>query len=161
MTLYIGIDPGLSGGIAIIRDQAVTTTPMPLAGGELDIAELANWLRRWDVAQGIAVVEKAQSMPKQGIASAFNYGTGYGQVLGLLTALRIRTELVRPTEWKKVILAGTAKDKDAAIAYVRRAFPGVSLLASMKSTKMHDGMADALCLAEYGRRAYAPAGPGG
>ena len=36
----------------------------------------------------IAVVEQAQSMPKQGIAGAFNYGVGYGKILGVLAAWR-------------------------------------------------------------------------
>ncbi len=40
----------------------------------------------------------------------------------------------------------------AAIAFVSRRFPGVPLLATPRSRVPHDGIADAVCVAEYGRR---------
>ncbi len=67
-------------------------------------------------------------MPGQGVSSTFKFGQGYGSILGIAAALSIPTELVTPQAWKKVVLAGTAKDKDAAVGYCRRAFPNVSLL---------------------------------
>ncbi len=159
----LAIDPGKFGGWAVRWPNGVVqASPTPLAGKEIDLGELqAAWSRLLVAADTliprigvIAVVEKVHSMPKQGVASTFTFGAGYGMILGLLAGLGIRTELVHPTRWKGAILDGTARDKAAAIAYVRRAFPAVSLIRPGGRVP-HDGMADAVCLAEYGWRTYA------
>jgi hypothetical protein len=155
MTIYIGIDPGLSGGIAMLRDEGQwtpTVTPMPVSGGEIDArAAVEDLALLSDVDRMIVVVESVHSMPKQGVASTFKFGKGYGKILGALEVLQIRTELVTPQAWKAVVLAGTTKDKDAAVAWCRRAYPTVNLILP-KCRTPHDGMADALCIAEWGQR---------
>jgi hypothetical protein len=80
-------------------------------------------------------------MPGQGVASSFTFGTGYRQIQGLLAGRGIPFELVTPQAWKKLVLAGTTKDKDAAIAYCRRAFPDVALVLP-RCRVSHDGIAD-------------------
>lgn len=156
--IYLGIDPGLSGGLAALSTICTFTgfpRPMPLAGGEIDALNIAETVTDLRMADDVIVcVEAVHSMPKQGVASTFKFGKGYGMVLGALAAVSARTELVTPQAWKKAILAGTAKDKDAAIAWCRRAYPSVNLLATERSRVPHDGIADALCIAEYARRTY-------
>lgn len=153
MTIYIGIDPGLSGGMATIKDGWLpTVVPMPVAGGEIDArAVVEDMALLADCGRVIVVVEAVHSMPKQGVASTFKFGKGYGKILGALEAMQIQTELVTPQAWKAVVLAGTPKDKDAAVAWCRRAYPAVNLILP-KCRTPHDGMADALCIAEWGRR---------
>jgi len=92
-------------------------------------------------------------MPKQGLSSTFTFGKGYGMIQGIMAALGVRYELVSPQKWKGVILAGTAKDKLAAIAWCRRAYPGADLVPR-GCRVAHDGISDAICIAEYGRRTY-------
>ena len=89
--------------------------------------------------------------PGQGVASMFKFGMGYGALLGVAAGLSIPVELTTPQRWKGKVLHGTAKDKSAAVAYCRRAFPSVQLVLP-RCRNPHDGMADALCLLEYGRR---------
>ncbi|MDS3860156.1 Holliday junction endonuclease [Thermosynechococcaceae cyanobacterium BACA0444] len=146
------VDPGLSGGLAILHGGNVIAKPLPIAGKDLDLATLAQWLKESN--PGLVVVEKVHSMPGQGVASMFTFGKGFGAILGIAAALNISVELVTPQAWKKVVLAGSQKDKNAAIDYCRRAFPQVSLLPGPRCRKPHDGMADALCLLEYGRRVF-------
>lgn len=157
---FIGIDPGLDGGIAVVnRDGRISDLEgMPVIGKgrrELDAARLHEILGVWVSLckpEPISVhVEKVASMPKQGVRSVFTFGQTYGATLAVLAVLGIRTELVTPQAWKKVVLAGTPKDKDAAVAYCRRAFPGAQLVPP-RCRVPHDGLADALCIAEYGRR---------
>lgn len=159
--LYLGFDPGKSGALATFWSGSGTAIayPFELAGGELDLQALAARIRTHrNVAHAsggiIACVEKVGAMPGQGVVSMFSFGTSYGMIRGILTALEIRTELVTPQAWKKSVLAGTTKDKDAAIAYVRRAFPATGLIQPGCRVP-HSGMADALCIAEYARRTYA------
>lgn len=146
--MIVGIDPGQKGGIAFLEREAVYAYPMFLAGKELDVRAITEtFLNYRDVS--LAIVEKCHSMPAQGSVSTFKFGKGYGILLGIIGALAIPTMLVTPQAWKKVILAGTKKDKNAAIEYVRMKYPTVKLIPK-GCRKPHDGMADAICLAEYG-----------
>jgi crossover junction endodeoxyribonuclease RuvC len=148
----ISFDPGQKGGIAIHQQGKTTAYPMPLAGKVLDLASIAAIIK--NASPDIAVIEKVGSMPGQGVSSTFTFGTGYGQLQGLLAGLGIPFELVTPQAWKKLVLAGTPKDKDAAIAYCRRAFPDVALVMPRCRTP-NDGVADALCMLNYALRTFA------
>lgn len=156
--ILLGFDPGLHGGLAAIDANGnAGAWVMPVRGDEIDARALGVWV--WDHvlkhdSQVTAVVEKVGAMPKQGLSSTFKFGKGYGTILGVLGALGVRCELVTPQAWKKVVLAGTDHGKDAAVAWCRRAYPHVNLLATERSRVPHDGMADALCIAEFGRRTY-------
>jgi crossover junction endodeoxyribonuclease RuvC len=145
----IAIDPGLSGAIAALVEGQIQAHPLPLAGKSLDLAAIAGTIKGFSPT--LAVIEKVHAMPGQGVSSMFAFGQGYGAILGILAALGVRAELVPPQTWKRVVLQGTTKDKAAAIAYCRRAFPDVPLILP-RCRKPHDGIADAICLLEYGRR---------
>lgn len=147
----ITIDPGLKSGIAI-SVETPSARPMPLAGKELDLVTLATWIQ--EAGLSLAVIEKVGAMPRQGVSSTFKFGMGYGGLLGVCAALQIPVELVTPQRWKRIVFAGTSKDKDAAIAYCRRAFPGIVLIQP-GCKKPHDGMADSLCLLRFAMRELA------
>jgi crossover junction endodeoxyribonuclease RuvC len=153
MLNLIAIDPGFKGGIAYCEQirggLVVSAIKMPMAGKDIDISAIAGLVK--DVRPNWAVVEKVGAMPGQGVVSMFRFGMGYGQILGCLAACGVPVELVTPQRWKGRILAGTKKDKDAAVAYCRRVFPSISLIPA-RCRSPHDGIADALCLLEYGRR---------
>lgn len=145
----VGIDPGQSGGIACIGPDEVEAIPMPLAGKEVDGRALAIWLRERNPR--LVVVERVASMPGQGVSSTFKFGRNYGAILGVIEACGLAYQLVTPQAWKRAVLAGTSRDKTAAVEHCHRMYPGVDLAPGRKRVA-HDGMADALCLAEYGRR---------
>jgi len=145
----VAIDPGLKGGIASLTNGSITAVPMPLAGGALDLAAIAAMVK--EVSPAWIIVEKVGARPGQGVTSMFSFGMGYGAVLGIAAALSVPVELVTPQRWKGIVLHGTAKDKSSAIAFCRRVFPGVALVLP-RCKVAHDGVADSLCLLEYGRR---------
>lgn len=150
MKTYIGIDPGQSGGIAIVKGNLLAAVyVMPVAGKEIDTIRINEILKNWLEDNPIAVIEKVHSMPQQGVASSFKFGFNTGILHGIIRTHGIPLHLVTPQAWKKKILSGTAKDKDAAIDFCRRVYPQVNLLATPRSKKPHDGMADALCIARY------------
>ena len=154
MASLVAIDPGLHGAIATFSPSGVVSAvPMPLAGKALDLPAIAAVIR--DTFPQWVILEKVASRPGQGVASTFKFGMGYGSILGIAAALAVPVELVTPQRWKGAILHGTAKDKAAAIAYCRRAYPGVSLVPPGCRVP-HDGLADSLCLLEYGRRCLLP-----
>jgi len=164
----LGIDPGLDGGLALytfdyatgsekLEIQVMPTMPSGDSKKELDIDAIKQWLHVYvpgtsiGKAIDLAVIEKVGAMPGQGVTSMFTFGTGYGELRGALKWARVSTIRVPPQRWKKQILSGTQKDKGAAINFVRNRFPCLDLRKSVRSKKEHDGMADAVCLALYGR----------
>ncbi len=157
MNLSLGIDPGLRGGIAALDPlgQVVGAWPMPVAGGEVHAAGLADLLRSLrclDSLQDIGRVclEKVAAMPKQGVSSTFCFGTGWGMVRGVCAALGIPVVLVPPTVWKKRVLLGLPHDKAGAVQFCTSRWPTTDLVLPGCRVP-HDGIADALCLAAYAR----------
>jgi crossover junction endodeoxyribonuclease RuvC len=69
--------------------------------------------------------------------------------LGILAALNIPHELITPQSWKKSMMNGQPKEKDASRLVVMRLFPEVSDRLQLKK---HHGRADALLIAEFLRR---------
>ena len=155
MTIHLGCDPGGEGGFALLNGRHADAIVMPMAGSDVDGGAVTRWLEQAKSMRDqetIMWIEKVSAMPGQGVTSMFNFGKRYGTVIGICAGLRIPVQLVTPQAWKKVVLAGTDKSKDAAIEYVQMAYPGLSLLPTPRCRKPHDGMADAVCLAVYGSR---------
>lgn len=151
-TAWIGIDPGLAGGIAIITDIDVEVTPTLLEGDEIDIGQMRCWLETYiDIRQPVAIIEKVHSMPEQSAQSGFTFGLVTGEMRGMLKAMYIPFFTITPQAWKKAVLVGTDHSKDAAIAFCRNAYPNIPLLATSRSRTPHTGIADALCMAHYGK----------
>lgn len=157
---YIGIDPGLSGAIAAILTNSIDAphsieiAPMPIAGKELDVAMIIDYLEMLAEFDRIAYIEAVHSMPKQGVSSSFKFGFVTGVIHGIFRTLGIPLYLVTPQAWKKEILAGTDKSKQAAIDWALRAYPNVNLFRTEKSKIYDHNLADALAIAEYAKRKH-------
>ena len=97
--------------------------------------------------------EKSQSMPGQGNVSMFNYGVGFGTLLGIMATLKIPHTLVHPKTWCKVMHSGTTADeaKARSLEAARRLYPEVQLVRP-RCTKPDEGYVDALLIAGYGKR---------
>jgi len=153
----VGIDPGLDGGLAIMNNnrlcgiKVMPTKPGAKGGRDIDAAALANILTSWAPIDKVAV-EQVHAMKGQGVTSTFNFGKGYGKVLAVIEVLKIPMTSVTPQRWKKSILDGLGRDKNASIRFVQSAFPGVDFRATERCKVPHDGVAEATCLAEYARR---------
>lgn len=150
MTTVIGIDPGAAtGGIAIAVNETLVVLPMP---------DIRNFFCEMKIHALIGdahvFVEKAQSFPKQGIASAFNYGRHFGELLGVLVSCGLRHTLVPPAVWSKTVHAGTkgGDTKVRTLEAVRRLFPDTNFKATQRCKKPHSGMVDAAAIAWYGQQ---------
>ena len=155
MKVFIGIDPGQDGCLAILGYREA---PVLVPFGE---TEYANQLRQFDPLGActtstplepapFCVVEHVSAMPGQGVTSCFSFGRNFGFILGLLTAFCIPYELVRPQKWKREF--SCTSDKNTSIEVAQRLFPGVDLRRTPRCTKPHDGVCEALLMAEYARR---------
>ena len=144
--IYIGVDPGKNGGIAIIDSDGVIAFPF---SEERLLIELDGIAQEYEC---ICYLEHVHAMPKQGVSSTFNFGMNFGFIQGVLKAYNIPYELVTPQKWKKEF--SCTSDKNTSIEVCKRLFPNVNLKATERCKKDHDGIAEALLIAEYGRRHY-------
>ena len=144
--IIIGIDPGVTGAIGCLSPDAPTPLVWDMPPNPRDLYErLVSFHPMVSVS---AIVEQAQAMPKQGVSSTFKTGYGYGVIIGVLASLGIPYETVTPSVWKRAMgLQG--KDKDASRSLARCYWPD----APLSRVKDH-GRAEALLIAEYGRRKH-------
>lgn len=147
---YIGIDPGKSGGIAVIDAEDGTKMLSPYSDEALLKTIRLVSMFEPNVAGAQCCLEKVGAMPGQGVVSMFNFGKAYGYIKGVLEAYKIPYQEITPQRWKKEF--GLNSDKTASVEVCRRLFPDVNLLATPRCKKPHDGMAEALLMAEYARR---------
>ena len=147
----IGIDPGVSGGIVVLRDgEPMTWARMPVVksgkSSRVDGAQLARMLQPYEAH---AFVELVGAMPGQGVSSMFTFGHAAGSVDGVLAALSIPVTKVTPQAWKR--RAGLiGKDKDAARSRAIQLWPTWGALG-----KKWEGqaLADAALIARFGESA--------
>ncbi len=92
---YLGIDPGASGGIAVIGERGATAYAMPTT--DRDVYELLRDLAR-DGA--VAVLEQVGVVPGNGSLGYFKLGRSYGFIQGCLAALDIPFLEVVPRRWQ-------------------------------------------------------------
>lgn len=155
--VYVGIDPGLTGAVAVIYEDGkillydTPTTELKINNKkkqEYLPSEMANILRDCSLTECQVFIERVSARPDQGVVSMFGFGKGYGIWIGILATLEIPYTLVTPQAWKKEIMKGTS-DKDAARLRAHQLFPQA---VDRLNRKKDIGRADSLLLAEYGRR---------
>uniref|UniRef100_A0A6H1ZZ53 Uncharacterized protein n=1 Tax=viral metagenome TaxID=1070528 RepID=A0A6H1ZZ53_9ZZZZ len=156
----LGIDPGYSGAIAVfncgqpnhVYDIRVYDMPILKTGKKTELDEVELFTLFDNLLFGgrkvSAFVEKAQTMPGQGIASTGRYLVGYGQILGILAGLRIPKTLVHPRTWKAKMMRDMEKEKQASILRCKQLFP--EFAQQHLTLKKHHGRADAILIGYFG-----------
>jgi len=156
--IHLGIDPGFTGAIAAIsEDGRIVVFDAPtvkVRSGrkthiEMDPAGMVNTLKPFVFRECHVWIEKVNTMPGQGIASSGAFMRGFGMWEGVVAALGIPYTLVHPATWKKSMMSGMGKEKDAARLRASQLFPS---MAHAFARVRDDGRAEAVLIAEYGRR---------
>jgi len=140
--ITIGIDPGKNGGIAVIDEKGdayADKMPETLQ----DLFELLNSYSVGYDGNCQAFIEQVHSSPQMGVKSAFTFGNGFGHLEMALTACGIPFERIRPQAWQKALGCMTKGDKNVSKRRAQELFP---------TLKITHSTADALLIAEYGRR---------
>lgn len=157
MTYYIGIDPGITGAIALVNHKGALCElfdlPTMLKG---DIKKpkkcinakalqhiLCAWLAEW--GDLIAFVENVHAMPGQGVTSMFNMGETFGTIKSVLTCENIYTNLISPQKWKKQLKL--TSDKEECRQYALKMYPND--IHQINRKKDHN-RAEAILIARYG-----------
>ena len=150
----IGIDPGLSGAIAVLENNKVINIfdiPVMSEGKknkrQLNSALLVNLLKEnINKEEEVAVVvEQVNAMPGQGVTSMFNFGQTFGALKGICAALELPIFFVRPSKWKKHFeLINSSKDASRT-----KAIEMYPKLSNQLSKKKDLNKSDAILIARF------------
>ena len=151
--IIVGIDPGVSGAISIIRDGKISMIcdmPIMLDGTkskrQINAAELANIFFQEKIGEDDKIIlESVSAMPGQGVTGMFSFGQSFGVIKGVCAALKLPLHLVRPVKWKKHYNLLNS-EKDASRTKVIEMYP---YIASMVSKKKDSNKADAILIGMY------------
>ena len=136
--MYIGIDPGKTGAVAILDDK----------GNYINVLDfgqegLMSALIGYAPVVKFAYLEKVHSMPGQGVVSTFSFGENFGWWQGVLGSLCIPYTTIRPQDWmKKYSLQKSSSSDKPGLEVARKLFPEAPL-----RLKKHHNRADALLIA--------------
>jgi hypothetical protein len=144
VTHYLGIDPGLTGAVAIVdlKGDLIDVYDMPVVDRQVNAVELALTFDTFPADEQIVAIERVGSMPGQGVASTFRFGVSYGIVVGVVGALGHRTLHPTPAKWKADMGLNADKERSRKAAIDR--WPK---RAEFFARKKDDGRAEAALLA--------------
>jgi crossover junction endodeoxyribonuclease RuvC len=154
---YLGVDPGVHGGAAVVEfsdgtaPQLVDAIDIPTVGTgakeRIDVLALRTWIQTHRPDR--AGIERGQAMPKQGSSSGFKYGRACGALEAVLACCEIPLELVEPAIWKRTRhLRGD--DKEGARQLALQIFPAAHALFARR--KDHQRAEAALIALHVGGR---------
>lgn len=152
--VIVGVDPGLSGAVALLDCEKgnLFTFDMPteevivnkkkkreIDGDTLHHLMKVNPLRVY--------IEMVTAMPGQGVTSMFNFGMAFGVLRGVVASLGYARSFIRPSKWKKDM--GVTSDKDTSLDLMRKLAPACE---GFFKRKKDNGRAEAALIALWGAR---------
>jgi crossover junction endodeoxyribonuclease RuvC len=150
----IGVDPGLTGAIAILDgNKVINLFEMPvMAEGkknkrQLNSAQLVSIIKEniKNKEETAVIVEQVNAMPGQGVTSMFNFGQTFGAIKGVCAALELPIFFVRPSKWKKHFELINSS-KDSSRTKVIEMYPSLS---NQLSKKKDVNKSDAILIARF------------
>ena len=151
--VFIGIDPGVNGGLCRISSKGVAAIPIPES-----IEDIVKWLREClSIGTCYATLEKVQGfignpisdkgVNRQPSSALFKLGNSYGVLQGILTTLEIKYDTVAPQQWMKVL---GINNRGLGLSYSQRKTKLKDVAKSLyPNTKITLKTADSILLATY------------
>lgn len=163
-TIFIGIDPGASGGIAVLwPDGSVSTQSMPDTLREMwesihsyqDIpgCQVKAYLERVGGFIGNEAGATGKQINRASGHTMFRFGQFYGQIQMALTAAQIPFEEVPPQRWVKIMGISPRKKSETKTEWKRRCKEFAQKLHP--TVTITNSTADAVLIAEACKRSHA------
>lgn len=146
--IYIGIDPGASGGIAILNQDGSVKDVVAMPNTPRDILD---FLSLYKEDSRCVLEDVGHGMPGQSSKATATFARHNGHLEMALIALGIPTEKVTPQKWIKVYQLNKKKEqsenkwKNVLKTKAQSLFPQLGKKVTLKTC-------DALLIAEYARR---------
>lgn len=150
MKTYIGIDPGLAGGIAVIGKTGLHSYNMPETYP--DIFNFLSSIRKTYEGDIVAILEDVgHGMPGQSSKATATFARHNGHLEMALYALAIPVVKVTPQKWQRSYSNSLGRSSDYEKRDWKNRLKGLAqqMFPSEKVTLKN---ADAILIAEYGRK---------
>jgi len=151
--IVAGIDPGVTGALAVIGEESqVYDLGVASIGSTNQLSPQALAHQLIESGADVIVIEDNRANGMNGSKANFSMGLSLGVCYGVIGTLGRRLIRVKPHEWQKSLGLGSvvaAQRKEAHRQRARELFPE---LDDQLSRKKDHNRADALLIAEYGRK---------
>jgi Holliday junction resolvasome RuvABC endonuclease subunit len=166
----LGIDPGLSGGFAVVSGDSIRykmvmptisfTTIDGKTKTEIDRKGVLSFLATLPPHTHVTI-EKQEAFRGQDITSSCTICRNYGILQMATSAAHMLLTEVSPAVWHEYFGIVSAKEgkgttKEQAFHIAQRLYPTADFRKSKRSRIVHDGMVDATVIAKYGQDLFAP-----
>lgn len=146
--VILGIDPGVAGGMAVLDSAGRPLFIHSLKGNTIEQAVAAlKAAEKYTLPFGICYLEKIQHQTGDGAQGSHTFGKVYGILYGAALARDLEVHDVYPMRWQERMGCLTQGNKNVSKRRAEELWP--ALAAARKITHY---IADALLIAEYGRR---------
>lgn len=163
MLFYLGVDPGKSGGAAVISHKDRTSPAIVFkvfSFKDKTDSEINEFFQDFLSSRRVnpillsgAILEQVGASPQMGVTSAFTFGRGYGFLNGLLVAHGISYENVIPNTWETKLRCRSggkkAVTRKKAQQLYANQFPFGTKGEDGYMKSITDQIADALLIATY------------
>jgi len=148
----VGIDPGVTGALALIDGDDVRVYDMPRDTDGIAGTTVYRLLSKWDPAE--VYIERTHAMPMNGSKATYSLGDTNGSLRTAVHILRIPLIWVPSLKWQNEFSLRKpgltdAERKNRSRWRAQELFP--TLADQLGRIKDHN-RAEALLIAEYGRR---------
>ena len=163
--IYIGIDNGLTGGIAILQDGKLSLHIMPVLNdgkkNRVDVLALRSLITSYSpesMGYKAFIIYESPAGSKS-VRAAVSMQDSFARVESMLILAGFRREPITSRKWQKIfwtvpkMAKGQKFDtKAAALNKAKQLWPGQDWRKNERCKVAHDGLVDAALIAEYCRR---------
>ena len=143
----MGIDPGASGGFAVMLEDGYLVRHHKLAEWHKFVSVLE------DTPHLLILLEKVWATPQMGVTSAFSFGMNFGRICGTLDALNRPYREITSMKWQREMgLIQSGRHIGQNDDKKRRNKAAAEALHPHE--KITHATADAILIAEYARRLW-------
>ena len=147
---YIGIDPGASGGIAVIDEEGnIKAYKCPKSSEEMSLL-FQMCVGNTPTVNIKLLMERVWARPTNAVRAAFSYGVNYGQWLGISATHEVQMNTAIPVEWIKWVGCPKALKRDIRKRWLKEKagelYPDVNKLTLATS--------DAILITHYAKEEY-------
>ena len=147
---YIGIDPGASGGIAVIDEKGIMMAyKCPKSSDEMSLL-FQMCMGSTPAANIKLLMERVWARPTNAVRAAFSYGVNYGQWLGIVATHEVEMNTAIPVEWIKWVGCPKALKRDVRKRWLKEKagelYPNVNKLTLATS--------DAILITHFAKEEY-------
>jgi hypothetical protein len=150
MQYFLGIDPGRKGGIALIDEHKnlIYFEPMPCLGDGYNYELISSMIDKLP-DNTVIILELKPGVMEKSASPTTSFGFHCGTIYGL--CYRLNPIIVSPKTWKTEFSV-FRNYKETREDMKLRSIHAAEQLFKLTFKKNQDGVAEALLLAEYGRR---------